>query len=200
MQERYSSGIDKQEFKFLREQIMALEDPLEQATFFFILNRTSFSGSTLSGGFSQESAIKRFTQSSIQRIEDLSLEKVQFFNQDFETFLKKTAPAELAKEEDQQTGLGPANSLSPLAPPQVSVPLSTLEGRDSMWATAHIPVPYGDNRRFAGGMRTSCKKPFIFLDPPYFLEKGSRLYGYKGDMHQAFEHEKLRQTLSDCDN
>ena len=137
MQERYSGGIDKQEFKFLREQIMALEDPLEQATFFFILNRTSFSGSTLSGGFSQESAIKRFTQSSIQRIEDLSLEKVQFFNQDFETFLKKTAPAELAKEEDQQTGLELANSLSPLAPPQVSVPLSTLdsatpiEGRDN---------------------------------------------------------------------
>jgi len=180
VQERYSGGIDKQEFKFLREQIMALEDPLEQATFFFILNRTSFSGSTLSGGFSQESAIKRFTQSSIQRIEDLSLEKVQFFNQDFETFLKKTAPVELAKGEDQQTGLGLANSLS--------------EGRDN------IPVLYGDNRRFAGGMRTSCKKPFIFLDPPYFLEKGSRLYGYKGDMHQAFEHEKLHQTLSDCDN
>ena len=192
MQERYSSGIDKQEFKFLREQIMALEDPLEQATFFFILNRTSFSGSTLSGGFSQESAIKRFTQSSIQRIEDLSLEKVQFFNQDFETFLKKTAPAELAKEEDQQTGLGPANSLSPLAPPQVSVPLSTLDSA--------TPIEGRDSRRFAGGMRTSCKKPFIFLDPPYFLEKGSRLYGYKGDMHQAFEHEKLRQTLSDCDN
>ena len=35
VRERYSSGIDKEEFKFLREQIMALEDPLEQATFFF---------------------------------------------------------------------------------------------------------------------------------------------------------------------
>ena len=159
MQERYSGGIDKQEFKFLREQIMALEDPLEQATFFFILNRTSFSGSTLSGGFSQESAIKRFTQSSIQRIEDLSLEKVQFFNQDFETFLKKTAPAELAKEEDQQTGLGLANSLSPLAPPQVSVPLSTLEGRDSMQSLwGHIPVHTGDNIRQQKGSLYSAQQ------------------------------------------
>ena len=86
MREHYSSGIDKQEFKFLREQIMALEDPLEQATFFFILNRTSFSGSTLSGGFSQESAIKRFTQSSIQRIKDLSLEKVQFSTKTLKRF------------------------------------------------------------------------------------------------------------------
>ena len=84
--------------------------------------------------------------------------------------------------------------------PYGTIRAETLVFRTMPRQSRDIPVPYGDNRRFAGGMRTSCKKPFIFLDPPYFLEKGSRLYGYKGDMHQAFEHEKLRQTLSDCDN
>lgn len=38
------------------------------AELFFVVNRCSFSGTTLSGGFSQESSIKRFTKSSIDRI------------------------------------------------------------------------------------------------------------------------------------
>ena len=31
----------------------------------------------------------------------------------------------------------------------------------------------------------------LFLDPPYYLEKGSKLYGNSGDMHDAFDHQKL---------
>lgn len=38
------------------------------AELFFIVNRCSFSGTTLSGGFSQESSTKRFTKNSIDRI------------------------------------------------------------------------------------------------------------------------------------
>lgn len=117
---------------------MDLDDPLEQATYFFILNRTSFSGSTLSGGFSQESSKKRFTQSSIQRVQNLSLESLQFFNMDFEPFLEEVA--------------------------------------------------------------TGAENPFIFLDPPYFLEGKSQLYGYKGNMHKTFEHERLHRSLANHDN
>ena len=36
-----------------------------KAAYFFAINRSSFSGVTLSGGFSKESSIKRFTKSSI---------------------------------------------------------------------------------------------------------------------------------------
>ena len=58
--------MNKQKFQLLREQIMDSKDPLQQATFFFILNRTSFSGSTLSGGFSKEAAKKRFILTSYE--------------------------------------------------------------------------------------------------------------------------------------
>lgn len=35
----------------------------------------------------------------------------------------------------------------------------------------------------------------MFLDPPYYLEKGSKLYGNNGDMHENFNHDKLFQCL-----
>jgi DNA adenine methylase len=37
----------------------------------------------------------------------------------------------------------------------------------------------------------------MFLDPPYYLEKSSKLYGNNGDMHDdTFDHEKLYKCLS----
>jgi DNA adenine methylase len=56
-QKRFSSLIDGKDF---------LENRLELATWFFILNRSSHSGTTLSGGCSDPSA--RFTQSSIDQV------------------------------------------------------------------------------------------------------------------------------------
>ena len=40
----------------------------------------------------------------------------------------------------------------------------------------------------------------IFLDPPYYLEKGSKLYGKDGDMHESFDHKKLYDILSNDSN
>ncbi len=34
-------------------------------------------------------------------------------------------------------------------------------------------------------------KTFVFLDPPYYAQEGSRLYGNKGDLHKEFPHKKL---------
>ena len=48
-------------------------DELDIATKFFVINRCSFSGATLSGGYSQQAAEKRFTASSIDRVEALDL-------------------------------------------------------------------------------------------------------------------------------
>jgi DNA adenine methylase len=64
---------------------------IQQAIYYFIINRCSFSGSTLSGGFSTESSKKRFTKSSIKRISNLNLEYFDIYNLDFKEFLEKYA-------------------------------------------------------------------------------------------------------------
>jgi DNA adenine methylase len=58
-------------------------DTLQQAIQYFILNRCSFSGSTLSGGFSQEASNGRFTPSSIDRIAALDFADIEIHNADF---------------------------------------------------------------------------------------------------------------------
>ena len=39
---------------------------------------------------------------------------------------------------------------------------------------------------------------FTYLDPPYYGNKGSKLYGYKGYLHTKFDHKKLAEELQDC--
>ena len=36
----------------------------------------------------------------------------------------------------------------------------------------------------------------MFLDPPYYLNKGNTLYGNNGDLHEAFNHKRLYKCLS----
>ena len=121
--------VSKSIFSTMRDTIMEDTDDFIQGYKYFVINRCSFSGATLSGGFSTESSKKRFTESSIKRTEDLNLNDVEFHNLDFETFLKG-------------------------------------------------------------------KKGLIFLDPPYYLNENSNLYGKNGDMHENFNHEKLFQVLN----
>lgn len=66
-------------------------DALRQASEFFFLNRTSFSGCTLSGGYSTQAASNRFTESSIARVGNLMLHDFRFTHEDFEPFLQKEA-------------------------------------------------------------------------------------------------------------
>ena len=62
--------ITQEQFKQYQETLKtnAQPDELKRAALFFVLNRSSFSGTTMSGGFSKEAGSKRFTQSSIDRI------------------------------------------------------------------------------------------------------------------------------------
>ena len=64
---------------------------IKRAAYYFALNRSSFSGSTLSGGFSAESAKARFTNSSVERLVKIQLENVEFYNMDCIEFLTQFA-------------------------------------------------------------------------------------------------------------
>ena len=129
-------NVDKNTFIDLRDKIMTEEDNLKKSIMYFIINRCSFSGATLSGGFSLESSKKRFTTSSIDRIRQLNLDKFIISNFDFEEFINNN-------------------------------------------------------------INTNSKEAnLLFLDPPYYLEKKSKLYGNNGDMHEGFDHDKLYECLS----
>lgn len=79
--------VSKEEFLELRKNIRTLTDPLEIATAYFLVNRCSFSGSTFCGGYSRESAAKRLTESSVQRIA-VDMERMTVSCQDALEFLR----------------------------------------------------------------------------------------------------------------
>lgn len=63
--------------------------PIDKAAAFFVLNRITFSGTSLSGGFSNGAYEKRFTESSIVRMCDMSslLKSAEITNEDFSVLL-----------------------------------------------------------------------------------------------------------------
>ena len=129
--------ISKQQFLDFRKTILNLNNnTLLQAIQYFIINRCSFSGATLSGGFSQEASIKRYTLSAKDKILSLDFLNIDIYNYDFEEF---------------------------------------------------INIYYND-------------KSLIFLDPPYYLDKKSKLYGNNGDMHEHFNHELLYNIIKNKKN
>ncbi len=124
LREYKTQGIDRNMFQHMRTTIMNTDiDSVKRAAMYFIINRCSFSGATLSGGFSVEAADKRFTTNSIDTLSKLDITDYNISNHDFSEIIAKT-PCD------------------------------------------HI----------------------IFADPPYYLEKKSRLYGNNGDMHEDFDH------------
>ena len=80
--------FSKELFHLYKDCIQDLSySPLIRAAMFFSVNRSSFSGSTMSGGFSEEASAKRFTTSSIDRL-NLDLSRFTFSNVDFSVFLE----------------------------------------------------------------------------------------------------------------
>ena len=131
---RAIDSVSKEQFIDYRKTIMDLSaDTLQQAIYYFVINRCSFSGSTLSGGFSQEASCKRFTRSSINKIEALDFANIDLYNENFYDFLTQNQHP---------------NAL-------------------------------------------------LFLDPPYYLESKSKLYGKNGDLHEGFNHIQLFNFLNE---
>ena len=141
----------KDDFVQYRSEIMDLckkcntKSPIEKivqvAAYYFVINRCSFSGATLSGGFSQQAAANRFNANSIKNLEKINLSKLVVHNNDFTKFITDV--------------------------------FAKLKNK---------------------------KRTLMFLDPPYYLGSGSKLYGKNGDMHENFNHEALAELLSQYSN
>jgi len=85
--------LSKSEFYSLQKQLPDLENPLDIASIFYVLNRASFSGSTNSGGMSPKHP--RFNQASIDRLRSFSAPNVTIYHKDAFDFLlelKKEIP------------------------------------------------------------------------------------------------------------
>ncbi len=76
--------------KFLTENIAQFND-LERGAAFFIFNRITFSGTSESGGFSEQAFQGRFTESSIERVKKLSkiIEGAKITNLDFQSIIEQ---------------------------------------------------------------------------------------------------------------
>ena len=57
-----------------------------------------------------------------------------------------------------------------------------------------------NNSDFEVFLKKQKKKSLIFLDPPYFSNKKSNLYGKSGDLHRNFDHIRLFKCISKQSN
>ncbi len=121
--------LERSRFYELQRGYMDLKNTLEKAAVFYVLNRSSFSGTTLSGGMSPNHP--RFTQSAIDRLREFSVEDISFDKGNFSQ--------SIADNEDA----------------------------------------------------------FLYLDPPYL--NGQKLYGVRGDKHEGFDHQSLKEILDKRD-
>lgn len=82
----FSDG--KKLFCFLREGKESFNE-IQTAAMFFVFNRITFSGTTEAGGFSKQAFEKRFTDSSIERLEAMPqiLQNVKITNADYENLI-----------------------------------------------------------------------------------------------------------------
>lgn len=79
--------VTKAVFQQLRASITTTIDNYAMASAYFILNRTSFSGATLCGGFSSQASEKRLTESALQRLKLCDTTNITFTNVDCTVFL-----------------------------------------------------------------------------------------------------------------
>lgn len=87
-QEKFPIG--KTLYRFLNENLVSFND-LERAAAFFIYNRITFSGTSLSGGYSEKAFQGRFTASSIQRLTPFSevINGSKITNLDYKALVEK---------------------------------------------------------------------------------------------------------------
>jgi DNA adenine methylase len=145
---RENYPIGKELFQFLNKNLTNFND-LEKAAAFFIFNRVTFSGTTLSGGYSESAFKGRFTESSIKRLNDLAtvINGSTITNHDYE---------ELVKQEGE-------NVFIFLDPPYYSATKSALYGKNG---NLHKSF---DHKRFAENMKNCKHKWLITYDDSDYI-------------------------------
>ena len=83
--------LSRTKFYNLQKIFMTLENSIDRAAAFFVLNRSSFSGTTFSGGMSP--GHKRFTESAIQRLHDFRVSNFIVEKMDFKESIKQNKDA-----------------------------------------------------------------------------------------------------------
>ena len=131
--------IGKELYQFLNQNLEKFND-IECAAAFFIYNRITFSGTTLSGGYSENAFTGRFTESSIKRLNDLAnvINGSTITNYDYEELVKKEGK----------------NVFIFLDPPYYSATKSALYGKNG---NLHKSF---DHERFANNMK-NCKHKWL---------------------------------------
>ena len=144
--EKYAIG--KELYQFLNENLYNFND-LERAAAFFVYNRITFSGTTLSGGYSDGAFTGRFTESSIKRLNDLRkvINGSLITNYDYEELLKKDGK----------------NVFIFLDPPYYSATKSALYGKNG-----HLHKSF-DHERFAQNMKNCKHKWLITYDDSEYI-------------------------------
>lgn len=135
-------------YLFLNENLAGFDD-LELAAAFFIYNRITFSGTSLSGGFSQSAFDARFTESSIRRLNDLAsvIGGAAITNLDYEELVKR----------------GGKNVFIYLDPPYYSATKSALYGKNGNLHKAF------DHARFARAMKNCLHQWLITYDDSDYI-------------------------------
>lgn len=144
----YSDG--KELHRFLLENIDSF-DNIKKAAAFFIFNRITFSGTTESGGFSNAAFHKRFTDSSIERVKNLSkvLVNTKISNLDYEEVVMADGD----------------NVFLFLDPPYYSATKSALYGKNG---NLHKTF---DHVRFANIMKQTRHKWLITYDDSEYIRE-----------------------------
>ncbi|MDJ1173839.1 DNA adenine methylase [Roseofilum capinflatum] len=135
---------------YLKVKVEYLSD-LERAVRFFVLNRISFSGTVESGGFSQQAFLRRFTNSSIDRLAKLApvLQDVQITNLDY---------SEVLKPDGERVFIF-------LDPPYLVAKKSKLYGKDGDLHTSF------EHQRFAQEMKACSHRWLITYDDSLEIRK-----------------------------
>lgn len=83
--------LKKDDFYKLQKEHVQITDPFDRAVLFYVLNRTSFSGSTLSGGMATGGVDgnPRFTKSSIERLRNFRIDNLTVDHLSFEDSIPK---------------------------------------------------------------------------------------------------------------
>jgi DNA adenine methylase len=170
--EQFTNG--KELFYYLKGKISTFDDT-ESAAAFFIFNRITFSGTTLSGGYSESAFKGRFTQSSITRLKDLStlINGSLITNYDYEKLINKEGD----------------NVFIFLDPPYYSSTKSALYGKNG---NLHKSF---NHSRFAEIMKTCKHKWFITYDDCEYIRN---LFSFANILTQDMTYGM--RNVTDCSN